>query len=203
MRETYMSVAGVVASEPRVVQLDDDRRITSFRLASTSRRRDRKSNAWVDGDTIWATVTCWRDLAANAADSLHKRDRVIVYGRVRTRDWTGKDGGVRTTLEMDAEAVGHDLAYGTSSFDRKIRSQVLQRPHEAEANNLAERVTEESMAALVTTVMHVDESEDELIGELRMQQAVEDEALLAEAFTALPDDEEEYLPAPAMAGTSS
>jgi single-strand DNA-binding protein len=139
-----MSVAGVVANEPRIVDLDDSRRITSFRLASTSRRKDATTNAWVDGPTLWVTVTCWRELAFNASESIHKRDRVVAYGRVRTRDWN-QDGVTRTTFEMDAESLGHDLAFGTSSFQRKIRGMVVQRPGQPEADDLATAVALESV----------------------------------------------------------
>lgn len=145
MRETYLSVSGVVASEPRVVQLDDNRLITSFRLASTPRRRDSAGNGWVDGPTTWVTVTCWRDLAVNAAESLHKRDRVLVHGRMRTRDFTATDGQQRTTVELDAESLGHDLAFGVSTYDRRTRAKVVD-PARAAAEELAAQVAAEAEA---------------------------------------------------------
>jgi len=145
MRETYLTVCGVVASEPRVVQLDDNRMITSFRLASTPRRRDSAGNGWVDGPTTWVTVTCWRDLAVNAAESLHKRDKVLVHGRMRTRDYTSSDGQQRTTVEMDAESLGHDLAFGVSTYDRRTRAKVVD-PARAAADDLAAQVAAEAEA---------------------------------------------------------
>jgi single-strand DNA-binding protein len=117
--ETYVTVTGVVASDPRDVQLDDGRRIVSFRLASTSRRRDR-AGEWTDGPTTWLTVTCWRGLAANVAESVGKGDRVIVHGRLRSREWTAADGAARTTLEVEADSLGHDLSFGVSTF-RRVR----------------------------------------------------------------------------------
>jgi single-strand DNA-binding protein len=144
MRETYMCVSGVVASEPRVTHLDDGRQITSFRLASTSRKKDGATNAWVDGPTLWLTVTCWRELAVNTAGSVHKRDRVLVNGRVRTRDWTSQDGERRTAMELDADSLGHDLAFGTTEFTRRVRA-VPERPGQAQADELASRVAEEGL----------------------------------------------------------
>ena len=46
-----------------------------------------------------------------------KGDRVIVRGRLRVRDW---DNGERsgTTVEIEAESLGHDLMFGISSFER-------------------------------------------------------------------------------------
>lgn len=93
--------------------------ITSFRLASNQRRYDRAKAAWVDGDTNWYTVTSFRQLGTHVASSVHKGERVIVSGRLRIRDWeSGEKNG--TTIEIDAEAVGHDLTWGRSSFTRSV-----------------------------------------------------------------------------------
>lgn len=45
--------------------------------------------------------------------------RVIVTGRVRIRDWeSGEKSG--TTVEIDAEAIGHDLTWGRATFTRSV-----------------------------------------------------------------------------------
>ena len=90
-------------------------------MASTSRRYDSAAKTWVDGHTLWVKVSCWRELADNAAQSVRKRDRVLVSGRVRSEQWTVEGGGQRSDLALEAEALGHDLSYGTASFERKMR----------------------------------------------------------------------------------
>jgi single-strand DNA-binding protein len=122
MRETYMHVAGVVATDPTIRKFDDGRQVLSFRVASTSRRYDTNSRDWVDGPTLWVKVSCWRELATNASESVRKRDRVVVWGRVRTEQWKGEDGGQRSDLALEAESLGHDLAFGTASFMRRHRT---------------------------------------------------------------------------------
>jgi single-strand DNA-binding protein len=122
MRETYVSVAGVVATDPQLRTLDDGRQVMSFRVASTSRRFDNPTRQWVDGHTLWIKVTCWRELADNAAKCVRKRDRVLAWGRLHTEQWKGADGATRSDLAMDAEALGHDLTFGVSVFDRKRRT---------------------------------------------------------------------------------
>ncbi len=139
MYETYVTVTGVVATDPRAVILDETLRITNFRLASTSRRRDR-SGQWVDGQTTWFTVTCWRGLAANVAESIGKKDRVVVHGRLRSQDWTAQDGTQRTSLEIEADAVGHDLSFGTSTYTRVRRAEPVEQAGRAEADELAREV---------------------------------------------------------------
>jgi single-strand DNA-binding protein len=94
----------------------------SFRVASTSRRFDSGLKEWVDGPTLWVKVSCWRELATNATASVRKRDRVVVWGRVRSEQWKGEDGAFRSDLALEAEAMGHDLSFGVSAFTRKQRT---------------------------------------------------------------------------------
>jgi single-strand DNA-binding protein len=88
-------------------------------LASSKRRFDRAKNAWIDGETNWFTVTCFRQLAINTASSVSKGDRISTSGRLKVRDW---DNGERTgtSVEIEADVVGHDLSWGNSVFTRTV-----------------------------------------------------------------------------------
>jgi single-strand DNA-binding protein len=118
MSET-ITVSGLVATTPRHLVTQDGLPITSFRLASSQRRFDRSQNRWVDGETNWYTVTAFRQLAINAAGSVSKGDRILVGGKLRVRDW---DNGERagTSVEIEAESLGHDLTWGSSVFTRTV-----------------------------------------------------------------------------------
>lgn len=118
MSDSY-SVSGLVATTPRHLVTQDGLPITSFRLAANLKKFDRALNRWVEAETNWFTVTCFRQLAINAATSISKGDRVIVLGKLRVRDW---DNGERagTSVELEAENVGHDLIWGTSTFVRTV-----------------------------------------------------------------------------------
>jgi single-strand DNA-binding protein len=124
-----ITLTGIVATIPRVLKTSDDLAITSFRLASTQRRFDRNRNRWVDGETNWYTITTFRQLATNAASSVVRGDRVIVAGRVRIREWeAGERKG--TTVEVEADAVGHDLTWGTTAFTRVIMTAAASGQHD-------------------------------------------------------------------------
>lgn len=114
-----ITLTGLVATAPRHIVTSEGLPITSFRLASTQRRFDRAAQRWIDGDTNWFTITTFRQLAINGAGSISKGDRIVVAGRLRIREW---ENGERTgtTVDVEAEAVGHDLAWGTSTFSRSI-----------------------------------------------------------------------------------
>ena len=124
-----ITVSGLVATTPRHLITQDGLPITSFRLASSIRRFDRTLNKWVDGQTNWYTITAYRTLAINMVGSISKGERIIVQGALRVRDW---DNGERagTSVEIEANAVGHDLTWGTATFTRTI----LVRDEEAPAD---------------------------------------------------------------------
>lgn len=98
--------------------------VANFRVASTSRRFDKDRNAWVDGESLRVRVNCWRKLAENVAASITVGDPVVVVGRLYTRDWTDSDNNPRISYEMDAVAVGHDLARGRTKLFRNRSSAV-------------------------------------------------------------------------------
>jgi len=116
-----ITLTGIIATDPRALVTQSGLSITSFRLASTQRRYDRVKGEWLDGETNWYTVTAFRQLAENVVGSLRKGQRVVVTGRLRIRSWeSGDRSGL--TVEVDADAIGHDLTWGTSSFERRVAS---------------------------------------------------------------------------------
>lgn len=113
------TVTGLIATTPRHLVTADGLPITSFRLAESYRRFDYHSLTWVDGETNWYTVTAFRQLAVNMAESFHKGERIMVHGALKIRDWdTGERSG--TSVEIEAISAGHDLVWGTSKFNRTV-----------------------------------------------------------------------------------
>jgi single-strand DNA-binding protein len=117
LNETFVTVVGNLVDDPKLRTLEAGHDVASFRIASTSRRFDRDSQRWVDGGQLFLGVTCWRELAGNAAASLRRGDPVIVSGKLSTRTYE-KDGQTRSVCELEALAVGPDLARGTAVFRR-------------------------------------------------------------------------------------
>ena len=119
-----ITLTGLVATPPRHLVTSEGLPITSFRLASTQRRFDRGQEKWIDGETNWYTITAFRQLALNSNASLDKGQRVLVTGRLKIRDW---ENGERTgtTIEIEAEAIGHDLAWGTAAFTRSVSTATI------------------------------------------------------------------------------
>jgi single-strand DNA-binding protein len=130
MYETLITVVGNVVDDPKLRSTESGVEVTGFRIASTARRYDRGSDRWVDYGQLFLSVSCWRVLAVNVVASLHKGDPVLVSGRLFTRQYE-REGQLRSSYEMDAVAVGPDLARGTASFQR---SRALVPPTHAETD---------------------------------------------------------------------
>ena len=143
MLSEIVTVSGLVATTPRHLVTQDGLPITSFRMAASHRRFDRTANKWVDGETNWFTVTAFRQLAINSAGSVSKGERVLVTGKLRVRDW---DNGERagTSVEVEADAIGHDLTWGTASFTRTV---LVREPDPADSADESESQNDEELVA--------------------------------------------------------
>jgi len=91
-------------------------------VGSTPRKLNRETGEWQDGETSYYSVKCWRKLAENVHGSLRKGDMVIVRGKVFTRSWLDDQQRVRMEVEIEADSVGHDLAFGWSRFNRGVHT---------------------------------------------------------------------------------
>ncbi len=117
MYETIVTIIGNVVDNPKMRRTEKGADVASFRVGSTARKMDRESGQWVDGNKLFVSVSCWRQLALNAVDSLRRGDPVVVSGRLSTREYE-KDGQRRASFELEANALGHDLSRGTTVFNR-------------------------------------------------------------------------------------
>lgn len=116
--DAHISLNGYVATQPTYRETRTGVPSLSWRVAWTPRRLDRVTGEWTDSGTSFAWVYCFRKLAENAATCLRKGDPVVVRGRVTVRDYEDKNGLQRTTMEIDAISVGHDLSRGVAQFQR-------------------------------------------------------------------------------------
>ncbi|MDJ1371805.1 single-stranded DNA-binding protein [Gulosibacter molinativorax] len=108
----FITVTGTVGTTPehKVVGEQALSR-TTFRLASSERRRAADEQRWEDAHTNWYSITAFGRLAANLTASLEKGQRVMVSGKLRIRTYTREDGSQGTQVEIIASAIGHDLSF--------------------------------------------------------------------------------------------
>jgi single-strand DNA-binding protein len=154
-----ITLTGLVATAPRHIVTSEGLPITSFRLASTQRRFDRSKERWIDGDTNWYTITAFRQLAINSAGSVGKGDRIIVSGRLRIREWENGER-VGTNIDVEADAIGHDLMWGTSVFSRSISSTAVTTADEATDASAAQSADDSSETHDESTTQSADEESE-------------------------------------------
>lgn len=115
-----VTIVGNVATDPHRTVTTSGIAVTNFRLASSQRRYDVATQRWVETGTNWYTISAFRQLAEHVAVSLRAGDSVIVTGRLRLRTWEA--GGKRgTSVDIDADAIGPDLRWGTAEYSRMRR----------------------------------------------------------------------------------
>lgn len=120
MNEIPITLVGTAVQDVRTSITRTGTQVSSFRMACNSRRFDKASNSWVDGDTTYMTVNCWRSLADSVAESVHRGDPLLVTGRLKIREWSTADKS-GLSVEVEASSVGHDLSRGSSVFTKRRR----------------------------------------------------------------------------------
>lgn len=123
MNETEVTVAGRVVADPEHRTTRSGMQFTTFRVASTVRRRNREG-VYVDGATSFYNVAAYRSLGMNSHVSLRKGDPVVVHGRLTISTWQRADESWGSSADVEAVSVGHDLTFGTTDYAKVIRGTV-------------------------------------------------------------------------------
>ena len=120
MNECLVTVVGNIVNSPQRSRLPSGDGVTNFRMASTSRRFDRETQAWTDNRTFFVDVECWGELGGNVSHTLSKGDPVVVRGELYTHSWDSEQGR-RSRPQIRAAHVGPDLNRGTADYRRSAR----------------------------------------------------------------------------------
>lgn len=115
--ETHVTIKGRLCADPLVFTTKAGAPMTKFRVAQSGRRQVQPGQ-WEDTEPSFYDVLAYRSLAANIGVSLKQGHPVTVQGRQRVVQWRRDDGHVFVNVEIVADAVGHDLTFGTTAFAR-------------------------------------------------------------------------------------
>ena len=119
--ETVITVVGNLVDDPELRFTPSGAAVANFRIASTPRTFDKQTNEWKDGDSLFLSCSIWRQAAENVAESLQKGMRVVVQGRLKSRQYETREGEKRTVMEIDVDEVGPSLKYATAKVTRTTR----------------------------------------------------------------------------------
>lgn len=168
MNEVEITVAGRVVADPEHRQTTQGRQFTTFRVATTVRRRNREG-VFVDVSTSFYNVAAFRSLGMNTHLSLHKGDPVVVHGRLTINSWQRADESWGSSADIEAVSVGHDMTFGTSDYAKVSRGMTDSPAQEAGVEGLvalADRVassdepTWAGAASPAESPEHEDEGEE-------------------------------------------
>lgn len=109
------TIEGNLTHDPDEVRYAGDTPVLNVSVAVNS--REKVNGQWQDGEPTFYRVALWRDLALNGAETLRKGMNVLITGQVKTRAYE-KDGDKRTSLEMNADAIGPSLRFQTAQVQK-------------------------------------------------------------------------------------
>jgi single-strand DNA-binding protein len=110
-----ITIQGRLGADPEMRFAASGMAVANLRIVTNGRKND--NGTWVDVDTTWWRVTCFKKLAENVCESLTKGDLVVVVGTVKSREWEDpKTGEKRTAFEVVANVVAADLSRTTAKL---------------------------------------------------------------------------------------
>lgn len=121
-QQALITITGYVGANPTQFNKDGMPHASSFRMASTRRYFDNRTQQWKDLPTTWITVKAYRNLSENICQSLKKGEPVIVVGSLATETWTDMNGKPQSRIVLEASAAGHDLNRGVTTLRKFIKS---------------------------------------------------------------------------------
>lgn len=96
--------------------------VLTVSLAFNSRRFNKQTQEWEDGDVFFVRGTAFKQLAENAAETLSKGVEVHVSGRMKTDQWEDKQtGDKRSAPSLLIDSIGPNLAYATAKVAKVQR----------------------------------------------------------------------------------
>ncbi len=129
-----ITLTGNAVDDPQLRFTPAGLAVVTIRVACGSRKLNKATNEWEDGDTTFLTVSAWRQTAENVAESVTKGTSVTVTGRLKQRSYEANDGTQRTVYEVDADSIAVDLGRCTASVRKVERTQTSGRTVDPWAN---------------------------------------------------------------------
>ncbi|NEC43262.1 single-stranded DNA-binding protein [Streptomyces sp. SID8016] len=117
-----MTGVGRLTADPELRFTSSSKAVASIPLAFNSRRLNRQTQEWEDGDVLYVRGTAWERLAENAAETLEKGMEVIVTGELRTESWE-KDGQKHERTALLIRSIAPSLAFATAKVTKVTTGQ--------------------------------------------------------------------------------
>lgn len=100
-----ITITGRLSGDPELRFAQSGTAMCNLSVPDQKRKKNDRGE-WEDASaTTWFRVTLFGDDAEAFAEVAKKGDEVIATGRLVTREWQGKEGDTRASLELDFAKV--------------------------------------------------------------------------------------------------
>lgn len=107
----FQAFEGNLAADPELKIFDDGNASVRFRLIDNPTRTDRRTGEVVKETPVAMSCVARDPLARNIAAGAKKGERLLVWGILKTREYTDKDDNRRTVDYLSIEAAGDSYRF--------------------------------------------------------------------------------------------
>ena len=118
---TNITITGNLTRDPNIRHQPDGKAWTGFTVLWSEREKN-QNGEWVDTPPMAVNVSCYGNLAENAATTLRKGMRVTVVGRAKPSVWNSQNGE-QMQLALTADSVAVDLRFATAQVTKSTGGQ--------------------------------------------------------------------------------
>lgn len=111
--DRFTAFEGNLAADPELSEFEDGNASCRFRLLNNPQRMNRKGEI-IKEPTIGLNCVARDPFARTIAQRAKKGDRFMVWGQIRTRAYTDRDGNQRHTDYLQVEAAGPSWRFEAS-----------------------------------------------------------------------------------------
>ena len=94
---------GNLGADPELKYAQSGTAVCNFSLATTEKYTDKSGEK--QEETEWHRIVAWGRLAEICGEYLSRGKKVVIEGKIRTREWTDKDEKKRYTTEIIARQM--------------------------------------------------------------------------------------------------
>ncbi len=95
-----VKLVGRLTRDPELRYTPQGTPVCHFRIAVSRSYKDRNSSEWKE-EVAFVPCSVWRESAERCGQRLKKGSPVFIEGRLKSREWTTKEGQKRSDLEVD------------------------------------------------------------------------------------------------------
>ena len=97
-------LVGRIGKDPEIRHLEGGSVVANFSLATSESYTDRRTQERIT-QTEWHNIVAWRGLAEFVDRYLSKGRLIYIEGKIKTRNWTDKEGVTKYTTEIVADII--------------------------------------------------------------------------------------------------